>query len=120
MRNQDNLFEEGDPFADPAWRTARVRTATQVPDLVGCPMEWLKQVLPHVRGECQLTVALLLYRRWVICGRHRTFDFPNADLNRLGIHRAVKHRVLTRLEEAGLITVERLAGHAPRITRRWK
>ena len=119
MKNQDNnLFEEGDPFDNPLSKAAK--TPTQVSDFVGCPIAWLKQILPHVQGECQLAVALLLYRRWIVCGRRRTFDFPNAELNRLGISRAVKHRTLTRLEEAGLIAVEQLTGNAPRITRRWK
>lgn len=118
--NNDNLFEDsnGDPLDDPAWKTAKV--TTQVPDLVGCPMTWLEQVLPHVQGECQLVVALLMYRRWVICGRHKTFEFPNADLTRLGISRAVKSKALTKFEEAGLITVKQQHGHAPKVTRRWK
>jgi hypothetical protein len=121
--SESGLFYEGDPFDDPAWKAAEkaAKKARQpIPDLVGCPMRWLEQILPHVQGECQLAVALLLYRRWVLCGRRRTFSFPNADPNRLGIDRAVKHRVLTRFEEAGLITVEQRAGSAPRITRRWK
>jgi hypothetical protein len=115
-----NLFEEGDPFDDPRWKAARVKSATPTPDLVGCPMKWLEQILPHVQGECQLAVALLLYRRWVYCRRRRIFDFPNDDLNRLGISRAVKHRTLVRLKTAGLIDVEQLAGNAPQITQGWK
>jgi len=122
MKSQDdNLFEEGDPFGDALWKaTKTAKTATQAADFVGCPIAWLEQVLGHVQGECQLAVALLLYRRWVVCGRRRTFAFPNGDLNRLGISRAVKHRTLTRLKEAGLIEVEQLTGSAPRVTRRWK
>ena len=115
-----NLFEEGDPFDDPRWKAARVKTATQTPDLVGCPIKWLEKVLPHIQGASQLAVALLLYRRWVICGRRAVFNFPNSDLNRLGIHRTVKYRALTRLQEAGLITVDKAHGQAVKVMPRWK
>jgi len=120
--NIDDLFDRGgDPLDDPAGETATERkTRIQVADHVGCPMGWLEQVLPYVQGECQLVVALLLYRRWVICGRRRTFDFPNRDLNKLGISRSVKHKTLTSLEDADLIAVERANGSAPLVTRRWK
>jgi hypothetical protein len=118
MKAQDNLFEEGDPFDDPLWKAAK--TTTQVSDFVGCPMAWLEQVLPHIQGASQLVVVLLLYRRWVLCGRRRTFEFPNADLKRLSIDRPVKYRALAKLEDAGLITVEHVRGHAARVTRRWK
>jgi hypothetical protein len=118
MNTQDNLFEESDPLGDPLWKAAK--TTTQVPDHVGCPMAWLEQVLPHIQGASQLAVVLLLYRRWVLCGRPRTFDFPNADLYRLGISRAVKSKALTKLKDAGLITIGQLDGHAVRITRCWK
>ena len=118
MKSQDNLFEEGDPFDDPLWKTAKTEPRTA--DFVGCPMAWLKQVLPHIQGASQLVVAQLVYRRWVLCGRRRTFEFPNADLNRLGISRPVKHKALAILEQAGLISVERHPGCAPGVTRRWK
>jgi hypothetical protein len=118
MKNQDNLFEEGDPFDDPRWKAAK--TTTQAADFVGCPVGWLEQVLPHLQGASQLAVALLLYRRWVLCGRPRTFDFPNADLYRLGISRAVKSKALAKLKDASLITTGQLDGHAVRITRCWR
>jgi hypothetical protein len=121
MKSQDNLFEDGDPFDDALWKAAKAaKTATQAADFVGCPMAWLEQVLPHIQGASQLAVVLLLYRRWVICGRRRTFDFPNADLNRLSIKRSVKSRALAKLKDAGLIEVEQLTGNAPRVTCRWK
>jgi DNA-binding transcriptional ArsR family regulator len=118
MKSQDNLFEEGDPFDDPAWKAAK--TPTQAPDFVGCPMAWLEQVLPHIQGASQLAVALLLYRQWVLCGRRRTFDFPNSGLKRVGIKRSVKSRALDKLKDANLIAIEQLGGHAVRITRRWR
>lgn len=118
MKTPDNLFDDGDPFDDPLWKTAK--TATRAADFVGCPMAWLNQVLPHIQGASQLVIAQLLYRRWVLCGRRRTFEFPNADLNRIGISRAVKHKALANLEQAGLISVEHRPGCAAEVTRRWK
>jgi hypothetical protein len=123
--SEDGLFYEGDPFDDPRWKEAektskKAKKKHQVLDFVGCPMAWLEQVLPHVRGEHQIVVALLLYRRWVLCGRRRTFDFPNGDLKKLGINRSTKRKALTKLEQAGLVAVEYLHGHAVRATRRWR
>jgi DNA-binding transcriptional ArsR family regulator len=119
----DNLFEKGsaDPLDDPIEAIAKKAGAKiHNAEFVGCPMPWLEQVLPHVQGECQLAVALLMYRQWVLQKRPRTFAFPSRDLKRLGIDRAVKSRALARLEEAGLITVKQQRGHAPRITQHWK
>jgi hypothetical protein len=121
--SSDNLFGEGDPFDHPAWKEAEKtskKTKRQASDFVGCPTAWLERVLPHIRGGSQIIVALLLYRRWVLCGRRRTFDFPNGDLKKLGIKRSVKHRALAKIEQAGLITVEHRNGHAVRVTRRWR
>jgi hypothetical protein len=121
--SEDGLFYEGDPFDDSAWKVTK-KTAKkakhQASDFVGCPMAWLKQVMPHVHGESQIVVALLLYRRWVLAGRRRTFDFPNGDLKKLGIGRYTKCKVLTKLERASLVAVEYRPGHAARVTRRWR
>ena len=63
---------------------------------------------------------MLLYRRWVLCGRRRTFGFPNGDLKKLGIDRHAKRKALAGLEQAGLIAVEYLPGHAILVIRRWR
>jgi hypothetical protein len=118
--SEDGLFYEGDPFDDPAWKAAEKVKKNQASDFVGCPMSWLEQVLPHVRGAHQIVVALLLYRRWVLCGRRRVFDFPNGDLRKLGVDRQAKRKTLAGLEQAGVVTVEYLPGHAVRVTRRWR
>ena len=114
-----------DPLDDPLETEAKAlrraaKITAQTARHIGCPMEWLEQILPHVQGECQLVVALLMYRQWVLCGRPRTFNLPNKEMSHLGIDRAVKARMLARLEEAGLISVQQRHGHAPQITRRWK
>jgi hypothetical protein len=123
--SEDGLFYEGDPFDDPRWKEAeetsnKAKNKRQASDFIGCPMAWLGRVLPHIRGGSQIVVALLLYRRWVLCGRRRTFAFPNGDLRKLGIKRSVKHRALAKIEQAGLITVECRNGHAVQVIRRWR
>jgi hypothetical protein len=121
--DDDDLFlkSNGDPLNDPIATMAKKAGAkTQAADHVGCPIGWLAQVLPHLRGASQLAVALLMYRRWVLGGRRKAFDFSNADPNKLGISRQVKAQTLAKLEEAELIAVKQQHGHAPQITRRWK
>jgi len=121
----DNLWQTtgDDPLDDPVETTARktgAKTKTQSADFIGFPLSWIKQILPHVQGECQLMAAQLMFRQWVLQGRRRTFTFPSRDLKRLGIDRATKAKMLARLEEAGLISVKQQHGHAPQVTRRWK
>jgi hypothetical protein len=121
----DNLWRTtgDDPLGDPVETIAKkagARTKTQKADFVGYPLSWLKQILPYVQGECQLAAAQLMYRQWVLQRRPRTFTFPSRDLKWLGIDRAVKARMLARLEEAGLISVKQQHGHAPQVTSRWK
>jgi hypothetical protein len=123
--NLDNLWTatDDDPLGDPVETIAKkagARTKTQKADFVGYPLSWLKQILPYVQGECQLAAAQLMYRQWVLQRRPRTFTFPSRDLKWLGIDRAVKARMLARLEEAGLISVKQQHGHAPQVTPRWK
>ena len=123
MKNHDNLFEDsnGDPLDNPPrTKTKPARNTVQQANFVGFPLEWLEQVLPHVQGECQLAAAQLMFRQWVLQGRRRTFAFPSQDLKRLGIDRAVKAKMLARLEEAGLVSVKQQHGHAPRITQHWE
>jgi hypothetical protein len=122
--SEKSLFLEGDPFDDPAWKAtekAAKRAKWQTSDLlVGCPIPWLERAFPHLRGGHQVVVAMLLYRRWVVLGRHRTFSFSNVDLERFGIGPHAKRKALEGLKRAGLITFKYLPGHAVQVTRRWK
>ena len=82
---------------------------------IGCPVEWLKRVMPVVRSERQLAVALWLYRRHSIHGGGWFFA-PNETLRKdLGIDRRVKYRVLIRLERAGILRVIRSGRSSARV-----
>lgn len=78
---------------------------------IGCPLEWLKRVLPLVRSKEQLAVAIWLHRRRAIC-RTELFTVPNQDLHACGISRKVKYRTLECLERAGAVGVIRDGKHA--------
>ncbi len=43
---------------------------------IGCPVEWLKRVLPLVNTKEQLAVAIWLHRRRAVC-RNELFTVPN-------------------------------------------
>jgi hypothetical protein len=74
---------------------------------IGCPLEWLKRVLPLMKTKEQLTVAIWLHRRRVIC-HNELFTVPNKSLYEdLGLSRWVKYGALETLEEAGAITLIR-------------
>ena len=74
---------------------------------LGCPLEWVKRVIPVVKSKEQLAVAIWLHRRRAVCKRE-LFDVPNDTLHEeLGLSRYVKRRTFRHLEEAGAIAVVR-------------
>ena len=74
---------------------------------IGCPVEWLKRVIPVVQSKEQLAVAIWLHRRRAICC-NELFDVPNETLHKeLGLSRDIKYKTLRHLERAGIIAVVR-------------
>lgn len=47
---------------------------------IGCPIEWLKRVIPIVRSKQELAVAIWLWRRRTVC-RSEWFTVPNTALD---------------------------------------
>ena len=79
---------------------------------IGCPIEWLKRVLPLVQSKEQLAIAIWLHRRRAVC-RSNLFTVPNDTLGEeLGLSRKVKYRALRHLEKAKIITLTRNGRHA--------
>ena len=75
---------------------------------IGCPLEWLKRVIPIVKTKEQLAVALWLYRRYAACKWADWFPASNELLRaELGLSRKVKYATLQRLELAGTIALSR-------------
>jgi hypothetical protein len=86
---------------------------------VGCPLEWLKRVLPLVKTKEQLAVAIWLHRQHAIC-RSEVFTVPNQVLHEeLGLSRWVKYQTLQHLEEAGAITLVRTGRRALQVRILW-
>jgi hypothetical protein len=84
--------------------------------LIGCPISWLKRVLPALRSAEQIAVALYIYRLTVV-RRSKTVTVSNAELQReFGIDRRVKYRTLSSMERARLIRVKRIGRHAAEVT----
>jgi hypothetical protein len=86
------------------------------PNFIGCPLPWLKRVLPAVQSAGQLAVALYVYRRTKICGS-KTVILSNAELElKLGVSRFTKYRALSNLEGAGIAKLGDRTGSAVKIT----
>jgi hypothetical protein len=85
-------------------------------NFVGCPVWWLKAVLPLVRTKSQFVVAIYLWRRRVVCGNRATFEVPNGELAAWGINRRIKYRTVAILEAAGVIKVGRRGKEALTVT----
>jgi hypothetical protein len=86
---------------------------------IGCPLGWLKRVLPLVKSKEQLAVAIWLHRRRAVC-RSEVFTVPNQELlAELGINRRTKYRTLRWLESAGAIALTRNDKHALQVRMLW-
>ena len=86
---------------------------------IGCPVEWLKRVLPLVNTKEQLAVAIWLHRRRVVC-HNEPFTVPNKALREdLGLSRQVKYVTLQHLEEAGAIALIRDDKHTLQVRLLW-
>jgi hypothetical protein len=102
----DDLFDEGDPFDDPRWKDAEMNARkikkTWSAEHIGCPLEWLKRVVPRIKNKNQLIVMLVLYRRTIL-DRSKTVSLPNGELDELGVSRYAKYRALGSLKRVRLI-----------------
>jgi hypothetical protein len=116
--SDDGLFDEGDPFDDPAWKKVEEMVGAPPKPAKGyitVPLAWLVRVRQLVRSVDQLIVLLLLYRQCLV-SRNRTVAFGNTEVEVFGINRRTKTRTLVRLEDVGEIMVERKPGQVPRVT----
>jgi hypothetical protein len=74
---------------------------------IGCPLDWLRRVLPLVQSKEQLAIAIWLHRRRAVC-RSNLFTVSNDILEEdLGLSRYVKYKALRHLEKAKVIALTR-------------
>jgi hypothetical protein len=86
---------------------------------IGCPLEWLKRVLPLAETKEQLAVAIWLHRRRAVC-RNELFTVPNQELHEdLGLSRKVKYAALRHFEKTEVIAVVRDGKRALQVRFLW-
>jgi hypothetical protein len=111
--NDDELFGPGDDLADVP--DLKVKERRVRGDFYMCPKAWADQA-SEVSG-LYLILALRLYRRWRM--REPGADVITATAKGMagpGYSRTGRRRLITRLEEAGLIeVVARAPGRAVRV-----
>ncbi len=87
---------------------------------LGAPFEFLVEVCRSTEGRAALIVALLIYRRTVVC-HSPTITLSAAELTELDVSREMKRRSLVQLATAGLIRIGRTPpGCAAAATLLWK
>ena len=81
---------------------------------VKVPLWWAAAAAKATRTPGAVVWIYLLHAQWK--AKRATCTLSNGELKKAGASREVKRRVLHQLEAAGLITVERRPGRAPRVT----
>jgi hypothetical protein len=88
--------------------------------LVAFPLAFLVDVCQRTEGRTALVVAQYIYRRTHVC-RSQTVTLPAGELAELGITRRRKNEALIKLEDAGLVRIEKVAvGRAAKVTLTWR
>ena len=81
---------------------------------VKAPLWWIETAAKATNSPTTVVLIELLRLHWKT--KSSTFPLPNSRLQRLGVSRKVKQRVLRELERAQLIGVERPARKTPVVT----
>jgi hypothetical protein len=93
--------------------SAPVKRKKQEP-FVKVPLWWITAAAKATRLQATLVLVELLHASWK--AKSPTFAMPNRQLQKLGVSRKIKYRVLRDLEQAGLILVERQPRKTPVVT----
>ena len=86
----------------------------KVERFVQVPLWWIEIAAKATRSPATLVLIELLHARWET--KSLTFPLPNGRLNKLGVSREIKRRVLRDLERRQVIIVERPLRKTPIIT----
>jgi hypothetical protein len=83
---------------------------------VKVPLWWIEQAAKLTRSPTTLVLVELLYAKFRTGSS--TFTLSNARLQKLGVSREIKHRVLRALSrtQGRLLVVEQEVGKAPRVS----
>jgi hypothetical protein len=78
------------------------------------PLDWAADVTTAMNTPGYMVFILLAYLAWKT--KSSTFVLSNNYLKLYGVDRDAKRRALARLEQAGVIRIERHVRHAPIVT----
>jgi hypothetical protein len=81
---------------------------------VKVPLWWIAAAAKATRSPATVVCVELLHASWK--AKSPTFPLPNGKLQRLGVTRETKRRVLRSLEQEGLVRVVRLPRKTPIVT----
>jgi len=93
---------------------AKARHRKKADAFVKVPLWWIEIAAKDTRSPTTLVLIELLYASWK--AKSSTFPLPNGRLNKLGVSRDVKRKVLRNLERRPVILVERHSRKTPIIT----
>lgn len=107
---------------DEPWHVKRLRELEaaapkrkkKVEAFVKVPLWWIEVAAKDTRSPETLVLIELLYAAWK--ANSSTFPLPNGRLNKLGVSRKIKYRVLRDLERRPVILIKRPVGKAPVVT----
>jgi hypothetical protein len=86
----------------------------------GCPLSFVRRVLPLVGSAEQMVIAMWLHRRRAVCGGKDWFTVPAKALDDdLGLSRHTRYRALKHIEQAGGIAVSYDGNKAMRVKLLW-
>jgi hypothetical protein len=91
-----------------------VTATTKKDTFVKVPLWWAVEAAKATRTPATLVCVYLIHASWK--ARNMKFSLPNGWLEKRGVSRKIKCRVLRDLEHAGLITVERPSHKSPIVT----
>jgi hypothetical protein len=86
----------------------------KVEPFVKVPLWWIEETAKLTKSPTTLVLMELLRLHWKT--KSSTFPLPNGRLERLGVSREIKRRVLRDLERGKFIVVERSPRRTPIIT----
>jgi hypothetical protein len=95
-------------------RNHKQTRAHRAEPFVQVPLWWIEIAAKRIKSPATLVLIELLYAAWK--AKSSTFPLPNVRLQRMGVSREIKRRVLRDLERNGVILVGRKPRRTPIIT----
>lgn len=86
----------------------------KIEPFVKVPLWWIEIAAKDTRSPTTIVLIELLYAAWK--AKSSTFPLPNSRLNKLGVSRKTKYKVLRDLERRPVILVERRPRKTPIVT----